>query len=103
MLKKIIIFCTDFVDGALKKIEDLEKATKESKKATVHLAQYFCEDPAKFQPQECFTLLADFLQKVKKAHKVNTSFLLIHFSSRSEHSFNQRVELLYHIEHRVNF
>ncbi|KAJ9577727.1 hypothetical protein L9F63_005720 [Diploptera punctata] len=60
-----------FVDDAVMKVDDLAQKIFNCKKVTTRLAQYFCEDPNKFQPEECFSLLADFFLKVKKAVKEN--------------------------------
>jgi len=62
----------EFVDDALRTVDDLEQQLSAAKRAAKDLAAHFCEDLAsgQFQLQACFKLFADFIDKVELAAKV---------------------------------
>nr|CAD7266623.1 unnamed protein product [Timema shepardi] len=61
----------EFLEGALREVDDLEKLAAKVRESWTRLALHFCEDPLKFQPEECFKLFSDFFTKIKQTIKDN--------------------------------
>jgi hypothetical protein len=71
--KEIIIdvhASTEFMERALLAVGELEQGIQNVKDASARLAHHFCEDPAKFQLEECLKLFADFFRRTDEVHKV---------------------------------
>ena len=71
--KEIIIdvhASTEFLERALLAVDELEQGVQNVKDASARLARHFCEDPAKFQLEECLKLFADFFRRTDEVHKV---------------------------------
>lgn len=71
--KEIIIdvrVSTEFMERALLAVDELEQGVQNVKKASARLARHFCEDPDKFQLEECLKLFADFFRRTDDVHKV---------------------------------
>lgn len=71
--KEIIIAvcaCTEFMERALLAVGELQQGVQKVKDASARLARHFCEDPDKFQLEECFKLFADFFRRTDEVHKV---------------------------------
>lgn len=58
---------SDCLGEMLQNTKDLQALLDAAKIARRQLATYFCEDPNKFALEECFTLLANFFDKVQQA------------------------------------
>nr|CAD7433305.1 unnamed protein product [Timema monikensis] len=61
----------EFLEGALREVDDLEKLAAKVRESWTKLAIHFCEDPLKFQPEECFKIFSDFFNKIKQTIKDN--------------------------------
>nr|CAD7438931.1 unnamed protein product [Timema bartmani] len=61
----------EFLEVALKEVDDLENLAAKVRESWIKLAIHFCEDPLKFQPEECFKLFSDFFTKIKQTIKEN--------------------------------
>nr|CAD7404340.1 unnamed protein product [Timema cristinae] len=61
----------EFLEGALREVDDLEKLAAKVRETWTKLAIHFCEDPLKFQPEECFKIFSDFFNKIKQTIKDN--------------------------------
>jgi hypothetical protein len=59
------------MEQALHEVGELQKGVQKVKDAASHLACHFCEDPDKFQLEECFKLFSDFFHRVEEAHNVS--------------------------------
>jgi len=73
MYKEIIIDVhafTEFMERALLAVGELEQGVQNVKDASARLAHHFCEDPDKFQLEECLKLFADFFRRTDEVHKV---------------------------------
>jgi hypothetical protein len=73
MYKEIIIdvhASTEFMERALLAVGELEQGVQNVKDASARLAHHFCEDPDKFQLEECLKLFADFFRRTDEVHKV---------------------------------
>jgi len=71
--KEIIIdvrASTEFMERALLAVGELEQGVQNVKDASARLAHHFCEDPDKFQLEECLKLFADFFRRTGEVHKV---------------------------------
>lgn len=58
------------MEQALLEVGELQQGVQEVKDASARLAHHFCEDPVKFQLEECFKLFADFFCRTDEVHKV---------------------------------
>lgn len=61
---------TEFMERALLEVGELQQGIRNVKDAAASLARHFCEEPEKFQLEECFRLFADFFRRVEEVHKV---------------------------------
>jgi hypothetical protein len=61
---------TEFMERALLAVGKLEQGIQNVKDASARLARHFCEDPDKFQLEECLKLFADFFRRTDEVHKV---------------------------------
>jgi hypothetical protein len=61
---------TEFMERALLEVGELQQDVQNVKDTTASLARHFCEEPEKFQLEECFKLFADFFRRVEEVHKV---------------------------------
>jgi hypothetical protein len=71
--KEIIIdvcAATEFMERALLAVGELEQGVQNVKDASARLARHFCEDPDKFQLEECFKQFSDFFRRTDEVHKV---------------------------------
>jgi hypothetical protein len=71
--KKLLWMCcasTEFMERALLAVGELQQGVQDVKDASARLARHFCEDPDKFQLEECFRLFADFFRRTEVAHRV---------------------------------
>jgi uncharacterized protein YoxC len=61
---------TEFMERALLAVGELEQSLQNVKDASARLARHFCEDPDKFQLEECLKLFSDFFHRTNEVHKV---------------------------------
>jgi hypothetical protein len=61
---------TEFMERALLEVGELQQEVQNVKDAAASLALHFCEEPDKFQLEECLKLFADFFRRVEEVHKV---------------------------------
>jgi hypothetical protein len=61
----------EFMERALLAVGELEQGVQNVKDASARLARHFCEDPDKFQLEECLKLFADFFRRTDEVHKEN--------------------------------
>nr|CAD7454482.1 unnamed protein product [Timema tahoe] len=69
----------EFLEVALKEVDDLENLAAKVRESWIKLAIHFCEDPLKFQPEECFKLFSDFFTKIKQTIKSPYASKVLHF------------------------
>jgi hypothetical protein len=60
------------MERALVEVGELQQGVQSVKEASARLARHFCEEPEKFQLEECFKLFADFFRRAEDVHKVIT-------------------------------
>lgn len=58
---------TEFLQTALTDVANLENLLQKVKKVARDLALHFCENPDKFQLEECFLIFAEFFDKINQA------------------------------------
>jgi hypothetical protein len=58
------------MEQAVLEVGGLLQGVQDVKDAAARLASHFCEDPKKFQLEECFKLFADFFHRAEEVHKV---------------------------------
>jgi predicted hydrolase (HD superfamily) len=63
-------YFTEFMEQALIQVHELQQGVQDVKAAAANVARHFCEDPEKFQLEECFKLFSDFFRRVEEVHKV---------------------------------
>lgn len=61
---------TEFMEQALLAVGELQQGVQNVKDASARLAHHFCEDPEKFQLEECFKMFSDFFRRTDEVHKV---------------------------------
>jgi hypothetical protein len=58
------------MEQALIEVDKLSQGIQDMKVAAARLACHFCEDPHKFQLEECFRLFSEFFRRAEEVHKV---------------------------------
>ncbi|XP_023722434.1 inverted formin-2 isoform X2 [Cryptotermes secundus] len=61
----------EFMERALLEVGELQRDVQNVKNMAASLARHFCEEPEKFQLEECFKLFADFFRRVEEVQKEN--------------------------------
>lgn len=61
----------EFMEQAVLAVGELQQGVQNVKDASARLARHFCEDPEKFQLEECFKLFSDFFRRTDEVRKEN--------------------------------